>query len=327
MIVSQHRNLSALNILLVSVVGLILCLGVFLQLPTTLEPLHFEPALHNLIDFQIGDRLPPYLNVLATLILTLFQAFQLNRVINYYNFLGKPSFLTALMFMTLVSLFLPFLVLSPTLICNFLTIWMLSKLFKIYKLSNIRGRMFDLGIIVALGSFIYLPFTVMLLLLWISLSIFRPFDWREWITPLLGFITVYFLLGVVYYWNYRLDEFLQIFSPFTKPFSASIHVDYYDLIALAPVVIAMLLFLAVLKDQYFKSVVHVRKSFKLLFYMLILIVASFYFDAGITINHFLLCVPPLSIYLAYYFTHAKNKWIYESVYWLMIAGIIGSQIL
>lgn len=327
MIISQHRNLSALNILLVAVVGLILCLGVFLQLPDELEPILLEPALHNLIGFQIGDRLPPYLNVLITLILTLFQAFQLNRVINYYNFLGKPSFLTALMFMTLVSLFLPFLVLSPTLICNFLTIWMLSKLFKIYKLSNIQGRMFDLGIIVALGSLIYLPFTIMLLLLWASLLIFRPFDWREWVTPLLGFMTIYFLIGVAYYWNYRFDDFLLIFSPFTTPFSTSIHVDYYDLIALAPVVIAMLLFLGVLKDQYFKSVVHVRKSFKLLFYMLILIAVSFYLDAGITINHFLLCVPPLSIYLAYYFTHAKSKWIFESVYLLIIAGIICSQFL
>ncbi len=327
MIISQHRNLSALNILLVAVVGLVLCLGVFLQLPDRLEPILFEPVLHNLLQVQIGDRLPPYLNVLITLILTLFQAFQLNRVINYYNFLGKPSFLTALMFMTLVSLFLPFLVLSPTLICNFLTIWMLSKLFKIYKLSNIQGSLFDLGIIVALGSLIYFPFTVMLLLLWASLLIFRPFDWREWLTPLLGFITVYFLLGVVYYWNYRFDEFLLVFSPLTKPFSSAIRVDRYDLIALAPVVVAMLLFLGVLKDQYYKSVVHVRKSFKLLFYMLLLIAASFFSDDGFTINHFLLCVPPLSIYLAYYFTHAKSKWVFESVYFLMIVGIICSQFL
>ncbi|MFD2599950.1 DUF6427 family protein [Sphingobacterium corticis] len=325
MIIRQHRNLSALNILLVSIVGLLLCLGVFIHLPDALAPVLFEPALNNLIDFKIGDRLPPYANVLITLALTLFQAFQLNRIVNYYNFLGKPSFLTALMFMTLVSLFLPFLILSPTLICNFLTIWMLSKLFKIYKLSNIRGRMYDLGIIVALGSLVYFPFIVMLALLWASLLIFRPFDWREWLTPLLGFITVYFLLGVVYYWNYRLDDFLTIFSPFTTPFSASLHVDRYDLIALAPVAIAMLLFLSLLKDQYFKSVVHVRKSFKLLFYMLVLILASFFLDHTITINHFLLCVPPLSIYLAYYFTYAKSKWIYETMYLLMVAGIIASQ--
>ena len=100
------------------------------------------------------------------------------------------------MFMTLVSLFIPFLVLSPTLICNFITIWMLYKLFNIYKQADVKGIMFDLGMLVALGSLIYFPFIVMLPLIWISLIIFRPFSWREWITPLMGVIVVYFLLAV-----------------------------------------------------------------------------------------------------------------------------------
>lgn len=325
MIITQHRSLSALNIVLVSFVGALLCLGVYLHLPDRLDPVLFEPGINNLIGIKVGDTLSPQVNVIVTLVLTLFQAFQLNKVVNYYNFLGKPSFLTALMFMTLVSLFLPFLVLSPTLICNFLTIWMLGKLFKIYKLTDVKGRMFDLGIIVALGSLTYFPFIVMLVLLWISLLIFRPFYWREWLTPLLGFCTVYFLLGVIYYWLRRTDEFYDIFAPFTYSFPTDLNVDYQDGIVLIPVVIGLLLFLVVLKNQYFKSIVHVRKSFKLLFYMLLLIVASFYLNENITINHFLLCIPPVSIYLAYYFTHARQKWIYESLYGLIVIGILYSQ--
>lgn len=327
MIITQHRSLSGLNIVLVSIIGTLLCLGVYLHLPDRLDPMLFEPGVENLIDFRVGDYLSPQVNVIVTLALTLVQAFQLNQVVNYYNFLGKPSFLTALMYMTLVSLFLPFLVLSPTLICNFLTIWMMGKLFKLYKLTDIKGRMFDLGVIVALGSLVYFPFIVMLLLLWISLLIFRPFYWREWLTPLLGFVTVYFLLGVTYYWLRRTDEFYAIFAPLSYAFPTDIHVDYHDAIALIPVVLGLLFFLGVLKDQYFKSIVHVRKSFKLLFYMLLLVIVSFYLNENTTINHFLLCVPPLSIYLAYYFTHAKKKWLYESVYALIVLGILYSQFL
>lgn len=327
MIITQHRNLSALNIALVSIVGTLLCLGAYLHLPDRLDPILFEPGVENLIDIRVGDYLSPQVNVIVTLALTLIQAFQLNRVVNYYNFLGKPSFLTALMYMTLVSLFLPFLVLSPTLICNFLTIWMMGKLFKMYKLTDVKGRMFDLGIIVALGSLVYFPFIVMLLLLWVSLLVFRPFNWREWLTPLLGFVTVYFLLGVIYYWLRKTADFYAIFTPLTHAFPTDLHVSYQDGIALIPVAIGLLLFLGVLKDQYFKSVVHVRKSFKVLFYMLLLVAASFYLNKNITINHFLLCVPPLSIYLAYYFTHAKRKWVYESLYVLIIVGILYSQFL
>lgn len=326
MIINQHRKFSPANILFVSLIGGILCLGIFFHLPNELQPIFLEPALHNLLNVNITLGLSPSANVLTALALTLLQAFFLNKVISHFNFFTKPNFLTALMYMTLVSVFLPFLILSPTLICNFIAIWMLSKLFSIYKQSEVKGLMFELGIIVAIGSLIYFPFMVMLLLLWIALVLFRPFNIREWITPLLGFANVYFLLGVVYYWIGKFDQFKTIIAPFSNPFPDSISTDFHDYIALIPIGIALLFFLAILKDQYFRSVVHIRKSFQLLFYMIILVIGSFYLSETITINHFLLCVPPLAIYLAYYFTYAKTKWLYESLYFVILVTILYLQL-
>lgn len=326
MIINQLRLFKPLNILLVCIIGTILCLGAFFHLPEKLEPVLLEPSINNLLYIQIGNGLSPISNVLITLTLTLLQAFFLNKVINYYNFYYKPNFLTALMFMTLVSLFLPFLVLSNTLICNFITIWMLSKLFNIYKQADVKGLMFDLGMIVAIGSLIYFPFIVMFLLLWIALIIFRPFIWREWITPLLGFITIYFIIGVAYYWFERFEEFKEIFTPFTNPLPKTLQVDYHDYLVIVPIGVALLFFLAILKDQYFRSIVHIRKSFQLLFYMLVLIVGSFYLNEKININHFLLCAPPLAIYLAYYFTYAKTKWVYEVLFLVIAATILYFQL-
>lgn len=325
MIINQHRKFTPINIFWVCLIGTLLCSGAFLHLPEELTPLFLEPAVNNLFNIKFGTDLQPHSNVLITLILTLLQAFFLNRIINHFNFLGKPTFLTALLFMSLVSVFLPFLVLSPTLICNFITIWMIDKLFNIYKQADVKILMFDLGMIVALGSLIYFPFIVMLLLLWIALIIFRPFIWREWVTPVLGFSLVYFLLGVIYYWRDRWDEFLEIFKPFANPLPTGLHVDYHDYFVVIPILVALLLFLLVLKDQYFRSIVHLRKSFQLLFYMLLLIIGSFYLNTKITINHFLLCAPPLAIYLAYYFAYAKVKWLYESIYIIIIGTIIYFQ--
>lgn len=325
MVINQHRKFTPINIIWVCLIGTLLCLGAFLHLPAELKPLFLEPAVDNLFNLKLGQELPPQSNVLIALVLTLLQAFFLNRIINHFNFLGKPTFLTALLFMTLVSMFIPFLVLSPTLICNFITIWMIDKLFNIYKQADVKTLMFDLGMIVALGSLIYFPFIVMLLLLWIALIIFRPFIWREWVTPILGFGTIYFLLGVVYYWIDRWPEFLEIFKPFSNPLPTGLQVDYHDYFVVFPIVIAMFLFLLVLKDQYFRSIVHLRKSFQLLFYMLVLIIGSFYLNNQITINHFLLCAPPLAIYLAYYFAYAKIKWLYESIYIIIIGSIIYFQ--
>jgi len=202
---------------------------------------------------------------------------------------------------------------------------MLQKLFNIYKHVDIKGIMFDLGLLVALGSLIYFPFIVMLLLIWSSLVIFRAFYWREWITPLLGVITVYFLLAVAYFWLERMDEFYQIFLPFTYAFPTKLNMDVHDYFVLIPIVIAIVGFLFILKDNFFKSVVQIRKSFQLLFIMLLLIFGSFYLNQERSINHFLLCVPPLSIYLAYFFTHAKIKWFYETLYLIILSTIIYFQ--
>jgi hypothetical protein len=300
-------------------------LGAFWHLPEQLTPVVLEPAVSNLFGWQLGSNLSPEANVVVALVLTLGQAFLLNKVVNHFNFMGKPNFLAALLFMTLVSLFLPFLVLSPTLICNFITIWMISKLFNIYKQPDVKGLMFDLGMIIALGSLVYFPFIVMLVLLWIALTIFRPFIWREWLTSILGFLVVYFLIGVVYYWVDRFDEFIAVFSPFVNPFPTTLKVDIHDYFVAIPIAIALICFLFVLREQYFRSIVHIRKSFQLLFCMILLIVGSFYLNEHININHFLLCAPPLAVYLAFYFSHAGIKWLYEGLYAVIVLTILYFQ--
>lgn len=326
MIVTQHRKFTPTNILFVAIIGLALCAGIFRNLPQHITPVLLEPAINNLIGTGIGSNFSPSQNVIMTWVLTLLQAFFLNRIVNNFNLLGRPNFTPALMYMTLVSAFTPFLVLSPPLICNFITIWMLGKLFNIYKQQDIKGLMFDLGMIVAIGSLIYFPFMVMMFLLWTSLLIFRPFNWREWVAPSLGFSTIYFLLGVIYYWIGRVQEFLAIFKPLSYAFPTELSLNLYDYLVIVPIGVTLLFFLVVLREYFFKSVVHLRKSFQLLFFMILLTLGSFYLNDHITVNHFLLCAPPIAIYLAFYFTNANSKWIYEILYGIIAATILYFQL-
>lgn len=323
--INQFRKYTPLNILFLSVIGFMLCLGVFLHLPDDLTPVFFEPAISNFTGKLSPNNISPQANVLITLVLTIIQALLINTIVNRFNLVGRSSFLAALMYMTLASLMLPFLVLSPILICNFLTIWMLDKLLSIYRRTEIKPLMFDLGMIVALGSLVYFPFIVMLLLLWCSLMIFRPFNWREWLAVPIGFATIYFVLGVVYLWFDRMDAFYEIWLPLTYPFPTSIHIDIYDYLVLLPLVVIMVLFFLTLRQNLFKSVVHIRKSFQLLFCMFVLAAVSFYLNAEWSINHFLLAVPPIAVYMTYYFSYAMKRWFYESMFALLLLTIIYFQ--
>lgn len=321
--INQFRKFTPLNLIFLLPLTLLLYVGAFANLPSELQTYIFEPAILNLLrDGQPQLRLPA-LNVLVSALLTLLQASYLNSVVNRFNLIGKSTFLPALLYVVMASIFTPFLILSPSLICNFLLIGMIDKLLSLYHRNENKGVMFDLGIIIALGTLFYFPFILMLLMLWVGLMIFKPFNWREWISGLIGFMSIYFMLFVVYFWMGMTNEFYQIWSPLTRPSFTNIwSFDKNDLFALAIPTLILILFAIAIQRDYYKNTVQVRKSFQLLLALFLLALASFYLNPHQQIHHFLLCIPSASIFMAYYFNHAKRKWLYEGLFLLMVFGIV-----
>jgi len=176
--INIFKALNPLNILWLVAILFALRTGYFLTIPDKLEFAFAEPFSRLLL--IVPDRYPfsSSYNVLFAAVLVFIQALLLNHLVNHYNLLGKPTFLPALMFITVSSLFAPFLVLSPALLCNFLVIWMLFRVFSFYKSNDAKSAAYDLGMIAAVGSVIYLPFIYMFLAIWGALIIFRSFNWR-----------------------------------------------------------------------------------------------------------------------------------------------------
>lgn len=323
--IHQFRNFTPLNLIFLAPFAIVMCLGAFANLPPELRPTLFEPAILNLIGNFHEQLISPHVNVILSVVLTFLQAMYLNKVVNKYNLLGKSSFLPALIYVSLASMLTPFLILSPTLVCNFLLIGMIDKLLGIYYQMDNKAALFDLGIIIGVGTLFYFPFIAMLPILWISLLIFKPFNWREWLSGLIGFSTIYFILFIIYFWFGRQAEFHNIWLPLTQLHTSSLSLDFHDYLALIIPTIILLLFIIELRKSFFRSIVHMRKSFQLLFYIFILGVASFYLNHTLQVYHFLLCVPPVSIYMSYYFNTAKIRWLYEGLFALMILGFIYFQ--
>lgn len=324
--INQFRNFNFFNLIFLVPLALILCLGAFVNLPSELRPFIFEPAILNLIDGKYDQFIFPKTNVLISVGLTLIQGIYLNQVVNKYNLLGRSTFLPALLYVSLASMFTPFLVLSPALICNFLLIIMIDKLLSIYYRSNNITVLFDLGLIIAIGTLFYFPFIAFFLLLWIGLLIFKPFNWREWISGLIGFSSIYFILFIIYFWLDRLADFYKIWSPIAHPsFTTGLNFELHDYLALIIPTIILILFIISLRHSFYKSIVHIRKSFQLLFFMVLLSLISYGLTHSHQTYHLLLAAPPIAIYMAYYFNTAKTRWVYEGLFTLMIIGFIYFQ--
>ena len=323
--IQQFRNLNFINLIFLFILLFLLRIGIYINLPTEINTGFVEVFSRLLWSTPPNIVLAPVLNITAAAIVVYAQSLIFNKIINNYNILGKSGFLGALFFIVASSVFTPFLFLSPPLFCNFFLLYVLHKILSEYKNADSINSMFDLGLIAALGTFIYFPFVLFLLFLWIALIILRPFNWREWVSVIIGYITIVFFLGVYYYWNGRLLDFYEIWKPLSNTFPFNIKIQIIDYIVLFPIVVCVILGIAHIRQNFFKSFVQVRKTFQLLFFLFLIGALSFYLKPDFRINHFLLCVIPVATVLAYYFASAKIRWIYESLFVVIISFVVYFQ--
>jgi len=322
--INFFKNLNPLNILWLILILFALRAGYLLSAPGKAIPLLTGPLIS--IWFPAGyGVISPFFNILLAAIIVLAQALLLNRLVNHFNLIGKPSFLPALMYITVSGLFTQFLIVSPPLICNFLVIWMLFKVLSFYKSKEARSTAFDLGMIVAIGTLIYLPFIFLFLVICIGLVIFKSFDWREWLAGILGFITIFFFLAVYYFLTSDLSQFVVMWQPLAAKLPQAVNINYYDYLVLIPVAVILMLCFFKLQQNFYKSYIQVRKSFQLLMIMLLIVALTFYIKAAFQLPHFLLCAVPASVFFSYYFLYAKRKWFYEVLFGLLLIMIVYFQ--
>ncbi|MHA4894077.1 DUF6427 family protein [Pedobacter sp. PWIIR3] len=318
--INQFRTLNPLNLLILFAYTFFMRIAIYADLPAVLQFEFLESYAKFLIAIPVSS-ISPMANVTLAGILILVQAILFNRIVNNHSLLNKPGYLPALLYVTSASLFMPFLILSPTLICNFLLILIMDKFLKIGKSPTAIMIMFDIGMLIAIGTLIYFPFIVMLSMLWLSLLLYRSFNWREWVSGLVGFLIIFFFVGVYYYWNDSLSQFYKIWLPLGNKFPSVFKINYNDYLVLIPVALMIILASLQLRENFFRSFISTRKAFQMLFFMFIISILSFYTKPDFSVYHFLLCVPPGSVLLAYYFSNARKRWFYESLFLILVFAI------
>jgi hypothetical protein len=249
------------------------------------------------------------------------QALILNQVINTHNLVGKPSFLPGLLYIVCTSFADTLGGLSPVLLVNFVLIGLLNQFLSSYRKPDARDLIFDMGLLIGLGTILYAPFILFLLIIWVGLLIFRSFNWREWAMAVLGLATVAFFLAFYYYWNGQLSNWFTYWqlSRTANPISK------LPVLVLMVVALIGILGLIQLRANFFRSIVHIRKSFQLLSALFGVVILSSVLAYGIQLNHYVLASVPLSVLLAYYFMHASKAWIYESLFIVLVGSILYFQ--
>lgn len=325
MLIRSFRTIQPVNIIVLIVINFTLrIIPAIKNIPIPIEKYN-EPLSYILFETLNLDGINYSFNILLTGFLILVQAMILNQIVNRYTLFFKSSYLPALMYIIILNSMEVFSTLNPQLFCNFLLLIILDKIFSLYKTHRAMAITFDLGMLFAVCSLMYFPYILLTLITWLGLIFFRPFNWREWFCGLLGLFVPYFFLFIHFYWNNHLDQFYALFEPLNQMSRFDVYISSKDLYTIIPLLIAFIFSANKLRESFFKNIIQVRKTYQLLFMLIILSVLSFYIKGYAHPTHFIMLSIPMAIYLSYYFLVGKRAWIYEGLAYAMLISILVFQ--
>lgn len=316
------KQSNPLNNFFLLIYGLLLKLPVFIigkvAPPQQIDGFLFRQLL-SLLGLSKGGH--TFLASLLTFALLYLQAILLNNIAIKQKLFPRPNYLVGMTYLLVTSLFSEWFSLSAPLVVATLSIWVLYILSNLFALTQPKTVLFNVGLIIGIGTFFYAPLVAFVLMVLFGLAFTRAYRFSEWFVVLLGTITpYYFLLSILY----LLDKWKGYKLPgvsFSSPHFAQNNLGYLAL--------GLLLFTAVvgyifIQQNFRKQLIQTRKSWRLIFLYLAISLVIPIINATSTFSYWILVAAPLSIFAAGLFYYTSKKWVANLVHWGMVCLVIAA---
>lgn len=263
-----------------------------------------------------------YAGALAAFILLYSQALMINYAVTEHRLTTKASFLPAMAYLLLTSLLPEWNYFSPPLLASTLIIWVVLKVFRIYNLPSVKGRVFNAGLIMGICSMIYFPSGAFLLLLLLGVLILRPFRLNELILLVLGAVTPYYFFAVYLFLNDRLT-LRAIFPPLS--FGVPGAVQSVRLVAIAFFLVVPFFIGSYHIQQHLrKMLIQVRKNWSLvLIWLLLALLVPFINNQAY--HSWVLALPAFAAFHAAAYLYPAKRWLPLFLFWGTLAFVLAQQ--
>ncbi|MCK5028338.1 MAG: hypothetical protein KAR57_01800 [Bacteroidales bacterium] len=259
----------------------------------------------------------------------LFQAFLLIQFNRKYILINYRTYLPAFFYILISGSFIPLQRFNPTLIGTIFIFLSLDYIFSIYREEYALNKLYLAGFFISIASLFWVPFSVFFIVIWISLSVLRPFIGREWIVSLLGFLTPYLFVFVFYFVVFDLSELTLLLENVKEGFSFikefnNIHLAYYLFYGFLLFIILNASYVLIMNFQMKK--IRTRKYFVINWWLFVICLILFFFFKYVSFEIIYLISIPISFLLTNYFYTLKRNWYLNSIIIILIGLIVYIQI-
>lgn len=300
-------------------------IAILLWLPSMLHPVNVEfQNLSPLFEY-IDNSIPLLMGQIISLVIVLISAFVINHIINTNDVFDRNTFLPALLYVIVMSSLKENHVLSPIVISNLFVLLALRRLFSMYRQLPCKQEVFDASVFLLIAALFYFPIIVLFPLVWIALSVLRPFVWREWILPLISLMLVAVYLVVILFWKGQLSDW-KLFANITKGQYQSLifEFNWTFYVAFALLVVVIILSGYYMSKMITASSIRFRKLSTFSMYIVSLFIVQMVIEKLLLKNELytLLGAIPLSVLLTFYFHNAKKEWLSGFLFYSILVIVI-----
>lgn len=270
----------------------------------------YEPIIHFIPKNSI-------LSSLIAITLITIEAFIIIRLNFQYMFLNVRTYLPAVFFVLICSMYLPLQTLHPILIGNLFFLLAFDKSLTSNKNRNLFSTYFISGFLLSIGSLFYFNLIFLIPIIWISQIILRGFNLREWFISIVGFATPYFFLLFYYFYFDKLDVFNKILSQNLFFSNNTLSFNIYYLILFSYLGVLILISSLHLLSNFNTKKIITRKYFRVLFWLFLLSSILLIILNSISIEFIVIIALPISFLLSNFFVSIKSRFWGEVLFILL----------
>ncbi|WP_118972273.1 DUF6427 family protein [Taibaiella koreensis] len=305
--------------------------AIFLKLAILIHPeMAFAAGHSQVVWLKLAGFLQAFLGNSAFLItffalVNLFgQAIFLNRIANRHHLYPRATYLPALSYILVTSLFKDWNYLSAELVSNWLVLAMLSAMLQLYSPTDVRKQIFNIGCFISLTAMLVCPNILFVLLLLVALGVLRPFKASEWMVGLLGIITpFYFLTGILY----LTDHLALLRQMIVIGFKLPGRLQHPEIVGTAAGLLLLMLLAGIWYLNYFMS----RMLFQnkkwwwvvVAAFLVSLLAGAFTVAKGY--HQWMAMLVPASFIIANVWFEERKKWVTTIFFYLFVAVVIFAQ--
>jgi hypothetical protein len=270
----------------------------------------------------------PFISTVITIFLLYFQALILNAVAGMNRLVERNQLIVAAIYILMMSSTQILVQPHIFILINFFIILQFNTILRFYGRSEPFGVLFDAGLIAGISTLFFYPSIVFLLIIFYALITFRFFRWREWVIPVIGFLTPFLFAATWFFWFDQLTNKTQIWMDQFR-FSLPVFPGLTPAEWLIPALFALLFIMGLVKifQRANESTVDIRKKYRVTFFLLLIAVAIQFLPLIDIRLQGAVALVPLSVMLASYVSVVKTTLFVELIFSLIILVILSTKVL